>query len=209
MADAVARPREGPPKLPWWSLHRLGTRLVVSFVGVALAAAVTFAVVWLLSEGGDVGPAQRAGTAGLGLGLASAVALLGAVFAARGIVKPLNRLSEAARAVGSGASGVRVGPVAGPGELAELAHAFDHMAASLEQHEHLRRVMVSDMAHELRTPVAILQAETESLVDGVRAPTPESLVSLHDESVRLGHMVADLQALASADAAGHALNAAP
>ena len=61
------------------------------------------------------------------------------------------------------------------------------------------------MAHELRTPVAILQAETEALVDGVSAPTPDALVSLHDESLRLGRMVQDLQTLASADAAGLSL----
>ena len=79
------------------------------------------------------------------------------------------------------------------------------MAASLERHEQLRQAMVADVAHELRTPVAILQAETEALVDGMSVPTPEALVSLHDESLRLGRMVRDLQTLASADAAGLSL----
>jgi two-component system sensor histidine kinase BaeS len=138
----------------------------------------------------------------LSAALASAGALAVAVIAARAIVRPVRRLSEATRALGSGASGVRVLATSGRGELAELGRAFDHMAASLERHERLRQVMVADIAHELRTPVAILQAETEALVDGVREATPESLASLHEESVRLATMVQDLQTLAGADAAG-------
>ncbi len=157
---------------------------------------------------GGLDPAARhlrstlAGALLLSAALASAGALVVAIVAARAVVTPVRRLSEAARALGSGATGVRVGASSGGGELAELGRAFDHMAASLERHERLRQVMVADIAHELRTPVAILQAETESLVDGVRAVTPESLASLHEESVRLAKMVQDLQTLASADAAG-------
>jgi two-component system, OmpR family, sensor histidine kinase BaeS len=124
--------------------------------------------------------------------IAAAVALLVAVVVAKGLLRPIRRLSEAAQALGSGTKGIRVGEQTGPGELVELARAFDSMAASLEHHEHLRQAMVADVAHELRTPVAILQAETEALVDGVSAPTPDALVSLHDESLRLGRMVQDL-----------------
>ena len=137
--------------------------------------------------------------------IAAAVALVVAVFVAKGLVRPIRRLSEAAHALGSGTTSIRVGEQNGPGELVELAGAFDSMAASLERHEQLRQEMVADVAHELRTPVAILQAETEALVDGVSVPTPEALVSLHDESLRLGRMVQDLQTLASADAAGLSL----
>jgi two-component system, OmpR family, sensor histidine kinase BaeS len=69
--------------------------------------------------------------------------------------------------------------------------------------------MVADVAHELRTPLAILQAETESLVEGVREPTAGALASLHEETLRLGHMVEDLQTLASAEAAGLSLDPHP
>jgi two-component system, OmpR family, sensor histidine kinase BaeS len=140
--------------------------------------------------------------------IAAAVALAVAVVVAKGLVRPIRRLSAAARALGSGTAGTRVGAQSGPGELVELAGAFDSMAASLEHHEQLRRAMVADVAHELRTPVAILQAETEALVDGLSIPTSEALVSLHDESLRLGRMVEDLQTLASADAAGVSLERA-
>ena len=137
--------------------------------------------------------------------IAAGVALAVAIVVAKGLVRPIRRLSAAAQALGSGTKGIRVGEQTGPGELAELARAFDSMAASLEHHEHLRQAMVADVAHELRTPVAILQAETEALVDGVSTPTPAALVSLHDECLRLGRMVQDLQTLASADAAGLSL----
>jgi signal transduction histidine kinase len=79
------------------------------------------------------------------------------------------------------------------------------MAASLERQEQMRRTMLADVAHELRTPLAILQAETESLVDGVSDPTPKALASLHQEAIRLGRLVEDLQTLASAEAAGLSL----
>ena len=137
--------------------------------------------------------------------IAAAVALLVAVFVAKGLVRPIRRLSEAARALGSGTSGTRVGKQSGPGELVELAGAFDSMATSIERHEDLSPG--DGGRHRSRAPhpgVAILQAETEALVDGVSVPTPEALVSLHDESLRLGRMVQDLQTLASADAAASA-----
>src|SRR5690348_17682506 len=67
--------------------------------------------------------------------------------------------------------------------------------------EQLRRDLVADVAHELRTPVAILQANIEALLDGVVDHTPEQTASLHEEVVRLARMVADLQSLASAEAA--------
>jgi signal transduction histidine kinase len=75
------------------------------------------------------------------------------------------------------------------------------MADTLDRQEQLRRDLVADVAHELRTPVAILQAGHEALLDGVAEPTPQQLASLRDEVLRLGRMVADLQELAAADAA--------
>ncbi len=80
------------------------------------------------------------------------------------------------------------------------------MADTLEREDQLRRILVADVAHELRTPLAILQATTEAMADGVTPPTPSTLSSLHDETLRLGRIVADLEVLASAEAAGLALD---
>src|SRR5262249_61448081 len=95
----------------------------------------------------------------------------------------------------------RVGPLPAPGEIGELATAFDLMADTLDRQEQLRRDLVADVAHELRTPIAVLQAGHEALLDGVAEPTPEQLTSLRDEVLRLARMVDDLQTLAAADAA--------
>ena len=75
------------------------------------------------------------------------------------------------------------------------------MADTLDRQEQLRRDLVADVAHELRTPVAILQAGHEALLDGVVEATPDQLTSLRDEVLRLARMVDDLQTLAAADAA--------
>jgi two-component system sensor histidine kinase BaeS len=142
-------------------------------------------------------------------GLVALVALAVAVLVARGLVRPIRRLSTAARALERGQSETRVGAPTAPGELGELARAFDSMADSLEREDRLRRALVADVAHELRTPVAVLQAETEALLDGVTTPSTTALSSLHDETVRLGRLVEDLQTLASAEAAGLHLERRP
>lgn len=134
-------------------------------------------------------------------GLAALLALLVAVIVARRITGPIARLIAVTRAMGRGERSARVGPIRAPGELRELTTAFDRMADNLDREEQLRRDLVADVAHELRTPIAILQAGHEALLDGVAEPTPEQLASLRDEVLRLGRMVVDLQELAAADAA--------
>jgi signal transduction histidine kinase len=103
----------------------------------------------------------------------------------------------------------RVGEIRAAGELRELAAAFDQMAGTLDRQEQIRRNLVADVAHELRTPIAILQAGHEALLDGVAEPTPAELGSLRDEVLRLARMVGDLQTLAAADAAALNLTRRP
>jgi two-component system sensor histidine kinase BaeS len=134
-------------------------------------------------------------------GLAALLALLTGLFVARRITRPVERLIAVTRAMGRGDRTARVGPIAAPGEIGELATAFDQMADTLDRQEQLRRDLVADVAHELRTPIAVLQAGHEALLDGVTEPTPEQLASLRDEVLRLARMVGDLQTLAAADAA--------
>ena len=134
-------------------------------------------------------------------GLAALLSLVVAVVVARHITGPVARLIAVTRAMSRGERSARVGPVRAPGELLELTTAFDRMADTLDRQEQLRRDLVADVAHELRTPIAILQAGHEALLDGVAEPTPEQLGSLRDEVLRLGRMVGDLQELAAADAA--------
>ncbi len=129
------------------------------------------------------------------------IALVVGLPLSRLITAPVDRLIWAARARGSGALKVRVGSVRGLGRLKDLARAFDEMARTMEEQDQLRRNLVADVAHELRTPIAVLQAGHEVMLDGFTEPTPEYLGSLRDEVLRLARMVDDLQRLASAEAA--------
>jgi two-component system sensor histidine kinase BaeS len=142
-------------------------------------------------------------------GLAALVALLVAIAMSRRITRPVVRLIEAASAVGGGDATARVGSVRGPVELADLAQTFDKMADELARQEQLRRYLVADLAHELRTPVAVLQAGHEALLDGVVPPTPAQFSSLRDEVMRLASLVDDLQSLAAAEAAALQLTLRP
>jgi two-component system, OmpR family, sensor histidine kinase BaeS len=134
-------------------------------------------------------------------GLAAVLALLTGLLVARRITRPVTRLIEVTRAMAGGDRGSRAGDVRAPGELRELATAFDQMADSLDREDQIRRDLVAGVAHELRTPIAVLQAGHEALLDGVAEPTPEELSSLRDEVLRLARMVDDLQTMAAADAA--------
>lgn len=144
-----------------------------------------------------------------GAGLAVLVAVAVAVIVSRRVTRPVVALTAVARRLGAGERDARVGLTDAPGELGELSATFDEMAEALHREDELRRNLVADVAHELRTPVTILRASCEEMVDGLAAPTPERLVSLHDEVLRLGRVVEDLGGLAEAEAAGLRLERAP
>lgn len=137
----------------------------------------------------------------LGAGLAVLVALVVAVVVARRITRPVVALTKTARAMEQGQREARVGPLDAPGELGDLATAFDRMADAMSRQDQLRRDLAADVAHELRTPISILQASCEAMLDGVVVATDETLSSLRDEVLRLARMVEDLQVLSSAEAA--------
>jgi two-component system sensor histidine kinase BaeS len=139
-------------------------------------------------------------------GLAALLALLTGLAVARRITRPVTWLIGVTRAMAAGDRTARAGEIHAASELRELAAAFDQMAANLDRQEQIRRNLVADVAHELRTPIAVLQAGHEALLDGIAEPTPAELASLRDEVLRLARMVNDLQSLAAADAA--ALNLA-
>jgi two-component system sensor histidine kinase BaeS len=180
----------------------VGLRLALAFIAVAVLAVVLVAVLAVLFTDRDISALiqQRRGD------LTNSLAVL----VSRRITRPVTRIIESARAMGRGDRRARVGQIAdAPAELRELAAAFDQMADSLTAQEQLRRNLVADVAHELRTPVAVLQANTEALLDGLVAHTPEQTASLHEEVKRLGQMVEDLQTLAAAEAAALQLSRQP
>ena len=85
-------------------------------------------------------------------------------------------------------------------ELGQLEEDFNHMAKTLESFENQRRQWLSDISHELGTPLSVLRGEIEAIQDGVREMTPERLESLHDEVMQLNRIVEDLKLINRAEA---------
>ncbi|NED98768.1 sensor histidine kinase [Phytoactinopolyspora halotolerans] len=121
------------------------------------------------------------------------------VFGGRRLTRPIRALTDAARRMGAGEFGTRV-HTSGKDEVAQLAGAFNSMAASIEANEAQRRAMISDVAHELRTPLSNVQGYLEAAEDGVVPLDPELVRSLLEESALLRRLIDDLQDLALADA---------
>jgi two-component system sensor histidine kinase BaeS len=137
-----------------------------------------------------------------GCGLSVAFPLLAVLLAVRSftrVANPLARVMAAADAVAEGDFSIRV-PAYGPGEFGRLARSFNRMVAELEYSDQLRRNLTADVAHELRTPLHIIQGNLEGLLDGLYQPTPEQLNLLLDETRQLARLVEDLRTLSLAEA---------
>jgi signal transduction histidine kinase len=133
-------------------------------------------------------------------------ALIGLVIS-RMLVAPLASLTQAARAFAAHDWTYRV-QAKGPREIAAVAHAFNEMAGEINRAETLRRNLTADIAHELRTPLAVMQCNLRSLLDGVVALTQAEIATLYDETRLLSRLVDDLRELALADAGKLNLNMA-
>jgi signal transduction histidine kinase len=134
------------------------------------------------------------------------LALLAGLLLARQLTAPLRALTEAAQRLTRGkGEPASAGPVpqvqvCSEDEIGELAEAFNQMAQSLAHQETLRRNLMADIAHELRTPLSVIRSDVEALLDGVYDPSLENLASLHEETLLLSRLVDDLRALAQAEA---------
>jgi signal transduction histidine kinase len=131
--------------------------------------------------------------------LAVAVAAVVTLFMSRRILSPAESLAHAARALSRGDFSQRV-YVRSNDEFGELAIAFNAMAADLERTEQLRRNLVADVAHELRTPLSNIQGHLEAIRDGLLPAEPATLESIFEEVLLLARLVEDLQELTLAEA---------
>ena len=105
---------------------------------------------------------------------------------------------EAADAVADGDLSVRV-PVTGRHEVARLARSFNHMTDELQRADQQRRNLTADVAHELRTPLHLIQGNLEGVLDGVYQPTNDHIKATLDETRLLARLVDDLQTLSLAE----------
>ena len=116
----------------------------------------------------------------------------------RHLLKPIQRLARGTRELAARNFKVRIESTTRD-ELGQLADNFNAMAGTLEDYETMRRQWLTDISHELRTPLAVMRGEIEALQDGIRAPSPGTLASLHAEVVRITKLVEDLHLLSMAD----------
>ena len=126
----------------------------------------------------------------------------------RRVLRPLSQMTSITRQVAAGNYSTRV-EVVTQDEVGELGLAFNRMADSLEQIELLRKNMVADVAHDLRTPLTNLRGYLEALNDGVIPPSQETFTMLQEEILQLVRLVENLQQLAKADAAKAYVNRKP
>jgi len=121
------------------------------------------------------------------------------------ITKPLEKLMKGIRYLADGNTSYRV-KVDSKDEFFQLADAFNEMSMKLEQNEEVRKNLVADVAHELRTPLSVLRGRLESIQEGAIEPNEEVIMQLSDEVYRLSRLVSDLQQLSLAEAGKLFLN---
>ena len=171
LIDPLPRPGMGPPAPPPVASNEQASDLAGS-------------INWYLVWGGLAA-----------LGVASALTF----FLSKRLLAPAETLAGAARALGGGDLSYRVN-VRSKDEFGELAKTFNAMATDLEQTEELRRNVVADVAHELRTPLSNIRGYLEAMRDGMLEPDTTTIGSIYEEALLLERLVTDLQELALADA---------
>ena len=202
-------------------------RLLLAQTLVLLAGGVTTWVVALM-----VGPAlfrehlHRAGVAhdsneqfhaeqayqhatALSIAVAITVAALTAfvvtAYLSRRLQRSITEVSAAASAVAEGRYDIRVTSPQLGDEFDELADAFNRMAQRLQAVESTRRQVFGDLAHEIRTPVSVLEAYLEAVEDGVKTLDPQTIAMLREQTGRLVRFAADTASLAQAEEAHFAI----
>lgn len=116
------------------------------------------------------------------------IAMIVGAFVARALVAPIKRITNTAKALKEGDYSARTG-MSGTDEIARLGNMFDLMADSVESKQKLERRLVTDVAHELRTPLMAIQSTVEAMIDGVFEPDTERLETLNSEVQRLSRLV--------------------
>ena len=169
-------------------IHRNG--VLIGYVLPMAASALTEEYAALLR-----GPRRTVLLTGIVSGIG---ALLISLAISDSIGAPIRRLVAGSLAIAAGHLATRIAPC-GPRETREMAGAFNQMAAALEDAERHRREMTAGIAHELRTPLSVLQGNLSAMLDGVYKPSEEEIAALYDEVLRLNRLVQDLAQLDEAE----------
>ncbi|WP_090233983.1 sensor histidine kinase [Fictibacillus solisalsi] len=137
-----------------------------------------------------------------------AIGLLFSFWISGVLTRPLKRLIAAIERVAQGDLNVKV-PVDTKDEYGKVAQTFNDMTFRLREAEEARRRLVADVAHELRTPLSMMQLKLENYQQSVHHIPPEMLLRIHDEVIRMSLLVDDLYVLSLAEAGRLSLNRKP
>lgn len=140
-----------------------------------------------------------------GVGLGVVVAAIASYLLATWTGGAVSRLAQAAQRIAQGDYGERVSYEADD-EIGEFVEAFNHMAAEIEETEHVRRELLSTVSHELRTPLMNIQGYMEGLMDGVVPEDPSTYQLVHREAGRLSRLVSDIEHLSRVEAGAERLS---
>mgnify|MGYP000343401218 CR=1 FL=1 len=146
-----------------------------------------------------------------GIAVAMLIPLIGILIAGRSFVRfasPMADVMAAADAVADGDLSVQV-RARGQGQMRDLARSFNHMVQELQRADQQRRNLTADVAHELRTPLQIIQGNLEGVLDGIYEPTANHIEATLDETRLLARLVEDLRTLSLAEAGQLPLNLEP
>ncbi len=125
---------------------------------------------------------------------------------ARRLSYPISRVIRATQIIAKGDYGDKIVEESSTKEIGQMTFAINNLAQTLEKQEALRKRMSLDVAHEFRTPIATLQSHLEAMIDGIWEPDEQRLKSCHEEVLRIGRMVGDLEKLAKYEGENLVLN---
>lgn len=201
-------------------MNKLWVRLSIAFSSVIVLAILLMIITgWLFNpdRATQPGPPQTISEQEwherlprVVLGMATVIGLVGigaGIWISRSLTAPLQELEEATQAIGRHELGRRV-DVGGSSEMIAVGRAFNRMAGELERGEELRRHLVADVAHELRTPLSVLQGNLRAIIDDVYPLDKAEVARLYDQTRHLSRLVQDLHDLAQAEARQLPLNSA-
>ncbi|MBK5246983.1 MAG: HAMP domain-containing protein [Peptostreptococcaceae bacterium] len=143
----------------------------------------------------------------IGIGIFSLmISILVGFLMARRLSNPIYKIVGVTKQISGGDYSVRIKEVTSTKEVEELVRAVNHLAATLEKQENLRKQLTADVAHELRTPLTTVQTHIEAIIEGIWEPTTERMQSCYDEMTRINKLVSDLERLAKVESGNFKLN---
>ena len=169
-------------------------------IGIALFFLFVFVAGWLgATFGGGFHEGRRGGPWFLLFPILLIIGFVAFGRIVRRTAKPIGEVMDAAARVAEGDYTARAA-VQGPGDVRDLARAFNRMAERLQTNEEQRRNLLADVAHELRTPLSVIRGRVEGMADGLYEPGGDDLALIGAETTVMARLLDDLQLLSNAEA---------